>query len=131
MSLLMMCVSACATIIYAEDIARLYSGDEAVITLAVSLLLVAAVMQLGDGTQVTAAGALRGLKDTRVPLGINAFVYWCVGFAVAYLLGVRLGYGARGVWFGLCCCLWVAGILLTLRFRSVITGLISEPRVTD
>ncbi len=131
MSLVMMCVSACATIAYAEDIARLYSGDEAVITLAVSLLLVAAVMQLGDGTQVTAAGALRGLKDTRIPLGINAFVYWCVGFTIAYVLGVRLGYGARGVWFGLCCCLWVAGILLTLRFRSVITGLISEHRVTD
>ena len=129
MCLLMMCVSACCTVAFAADIARLYSSDEAVITLATSLLVIAAIMQLGDGSQVTAAGALRGLKDTRIPLCINAFVYWCVGFSIAYVLGVRSGYGAHGVWIGLCCCLWVAGILLTLRFRQVINRRIADLRL--
>jgi MATE family multidrug resistance protein len=128
MCLFMMCISACCTIAYAPHIARLYSGDEAVITLATSLLFIAALMQFGDGSQVTAAGALRGLKDTRVPLAINAFVYWCVGFSIAYFLGVRSGYGAHGVWIGLCCCLSVAGVLLTLRFRQVVNRHIADLR---
>jgi MATE family multidrug resistance protein len=85
-------------------------------------------MQFGDGSQVTAAGALRGLKDTRAPLAINAFVYWCVGFSIAYFLGVRSGYGAHGVWIGLCCCLSVAGVLLTLRFRQVVNRHIADLR---
>ncbi len=123
MCFLLMCVSAGLTIVYADTIARLYSNDAEVITLATSLLLIAAVLQLGDGSQVTAAGALRGLKDTKVPLLINAFVYWCVGFVVAYVLGVGLDYGARGVWFGLCCCLWIAAVLLTLRFRNVMNSM--------
>lgn len=128
MCFLLMCISAGLTAASAGAIARLYSGDEAVITLATSLLFIAAVMQLGDGSQVTAAGALRGLKDTRIPLLINAFVYWCVGFGIAYLLGVRFGYGARGVWIGLGVCLWVAAILLTLRFHKVMNSLIIAPR---
>jgi multidrug resistance protein, MATE family len=120
MCLLVMCISASCTIAYAQDIASLYSRDASVIRLAAALLVIAAIMQLGDGCQVAAAGALRGLKDTRVTLLINATVYWGVGFTVAYYAGVRLDYGPFGVWFGLCCCLWTAGIWLSLRFRSVI-----------
>jgi MATE family multidrug resistance protein len=126
MCLLLMCVSAALTIANASGIAELYSSDRDVIVLSTSLLFIAAVLQLGDGSQVTAAGALRGIKDTKVPLLINAFVYWCVGFAVAYLLGVILGYGARGVWFALCSCLWIAAILLTLRFRKVMNAIIAR-----
>ncbi|HCU89484.1 MAG TPA: MATE family efflux transporter, partial [Gammaproteobacteria bacterium] len=126
MCLVIMCASAACTVAFGTDIARLYSTDDAVVALAASLLMIAALMQLGDGMQVTAAGALRGLKDTRIPLGINAFVYWCVGFSIAYTLGVHFDYGAPGVWVGLCCCLWVAGILLTMRFRHVINRQISK-----
>jgi MATE family multidrug resistance protein len=128
MCFVIMCVSGTVTIVCADLIAGLYSGDADVVALAVSLLIVAAVMQLGDGSQATAAGALRGLKDTRIPLFINAFVYWCVGFTVAYWLGVQRGMGAWGVWFGLSCCLWLAAITLTLRFRKVMTAMIASQK---
>lgn len=126
MCFLLMCFSAALTIAYAGGIARLYSNDADVIAMSASLLIIAAALQLGDGSQVTAAGALRGLKDTRVPLLINGFVYWCVGFSVAYIVGVILDYGAQGVWFGLCSCLWLAAILLTLRFRRVMNNVIAR-----
>jgi MATE family multidrug resistance protein len=121
---ILMCLTGAATIVFAVDIAHLYSDDANVVALSASLLILAAVMQLGDGSQVTAAGALRGLKDTRIPLLINAVVYWGVGFTIAYYVGVSLAYGAWGVWFGLACCLWLAAIALTLRFRSVMRHLI-------
>ncbi|MDX1419927.1 MAG: MATE family efflux transporter [Rubricoccaceae bacterium] len=88
-----------------------------VVSLAALLLGVAAVFQLFDGVQATAAGALRGLKDTRVPMLIGGFSYWVVGMSAAVGLGFGLDLGAPGVWGGLTLGLATAAALLTLRFR--------------
>ena len=80
------------------------------------LLLMAAVFQLSDGLQVGALGALRGLKDTRVPLIINVISYLMIGLPGAYLLGIRVVYGQEGVWSGIIAGLSVAAILHNLRF---------------
>ncbi|MBD2448236.1 MATE family efflux transporter [Nostoc sp. FACHB-152] len=91
-------------------------SNENVVNLAVRLLVVAAIFQIVDGVQVTAAGALRGLKDTRIPLLIGIFAYWCVGLPIGYALGIWLGYGAIGLWWGLAIGLASAAIVLTWRF---------------
>ncbi|MCC5984600.1 MAG: MATE family efflux transporter [Rhodobacteraceae bacterium] len=87
-----------------------------IIPLGVSLLLVAALFQLADSAQVMAMGLLRGVKDTRVPMYIAAGSYWIAGFGGSYLLGVTLGFGPQGVWFGLVIGLTLAAVLLMLRF---------------
>ena len=96
-----------------------YAGrgaDASVAALAASLLGVAAVFQLFDGVQATVAGALRGLKDTRVPMLIAAGAYWGVGLGVAAVAGLRLGGGAPGLWWGLTLGLAVAAVGLSARF---------------
>ncbi len=107
------------TLFCAPLIARAYTHDAAVIGLASSLLGISAILQMGDGTQSAAAGALRGLKDTRVPMLINGSIYWGIGFATAYLLGVVFNWQAQGIWCGLALALCVAAVTLTLRFRYV------------
>lgn len=92
------------------------ASNAPVVSLAVTLLGVAAVFQVFDGVQVSAAGALRGLKDTRVPMVIGFVAYWAVGLSAGYLLGFRLGWGAVGLWWGLVIGLASAAILLTWRF---------------
>jgi MATE family multidrug resistance protein len=87
------------------------------VELAALLLGIAAVFQLFDGTQATAAGALRGLKDTRVPMLIGGFSYWVVGMSAAVGLGFGLRLGATGIWWGLTLGLATAAVLLTARFR--------------
>ena len=84
--------------------------------IAVGLLGVAVVFQVADGVQCVAAGALRGLGDTRVPFVIAAFGYWGIGFPAAWWLTVRAGWGAPGSWWGLAASLTVVAILLTRRF---------------
>ncbi len=54
------------------------------------MLGIAAVFQLFDGVQAAVAGALRGLKDTRVPMLIAAVSYWGVGLTVGGVLGLAL-----------------------------------------
>ena len=111
---------AMATWIGSAHIAELYTRDASVTALASTLLLASGFLQWGDGTQSAAAGALRGLKDTRVPMVINGTIYWGVGFATAWLLGVEFGLGGIGIWAGLALALCTAAVVLTLRFRHIV-----------
>ncbi|MFB2875437.1 MATE family efflux transporter [Floridanema aerugineum] len=94
-------------------------ANTAVVNQAKALLRVAAFFQIADGIQVTAVGALRGLKDTRIPMLIGIFAYWCIGLTSGYLLGIKLGFGSVGLWWGLALGLAVASIILTWRFSVV------------
>ena len=85
-------------------------------TTAISLLAIAAVFQVSDGMQSAAAGALRGLGDTRVPFVLAAVSYWGVGFPAAWWLTARAGAGAVGAWWGLAGGLMLVATLLTGRF---------------
>lgn len=89
---------------------------EIVLALATSYLAVAAVFQIADGLQVTAAHALRGLQDTRVPLAIAAFGYWILAFPTAVLLGLFTPLNGIGVWIGFALGLATAAALLIRRF---------------
>jgi MATE family multidrug resistance protein len=86
---------------------------------AVSLLFMAAVFQISDGLQVGSFGALRGLKDTRIPMIVNFISYWVIGFPAGYMLGISLGYGPEGLWIGLICGLTVAAFLHNYRFNKL------------
>ena len=86
--------------------------------IAAGLLLMAAIFQLSDGVQVGAAGALRGFKDTAIPMTMCIFSYWVVGFPLAYVFGVRQG-GGRYVWIGFIAGLTVSAVLLVSRHLYV------------
>jgi len=87
---------------------------------AVVLLRLAGVFQVFDGTQVTASGALRGLKDTRVPMLLAAFGYWGIGFWLGRALAFEGGFGAAGLWCGLVAGLATSAICLTVRLWLVL-----------
>jgi MATE family multidrug resistance protein len=95
-----------------------------VVLQATSLLSIAAVFQVFDGIQVTAAGALRGLRDTRAPMIVALIAYWVVGLSSGYLMGFQLNMAGVGLWWGLVLGLTVAAILLWWRFYRKINSLI-------
>jgi MATE family multidrug resistance protein len=101
------------------------------VAIAVRLLLIAAFFQVFDGAQAIAAGALRGYRDTTVPMVIAAFGYWGVGFVGGWVFAFPLGYGAAGMWWGLAAGLAVVAILLGVRLltRSAIEIPVARPPV--
>ncbi|RMH93752.1 MATE family efflux transporter [Lysobacter pythonis] len=109
-------VSGVAMVSGHDFIVARYTQDAAVAALASALLLYAAAFQFPDGIQVLSAGALRGLKDTRVPMFLAAFAYWGIGMPLGAGLGLALGWGPKGMWIGLIAGLVVASVLLTTRF---------------
>jgi MATE family multidrug resistance protein len=102
-------------------IARLFTPNPAVIQVGAQLLLVAAAFQLFDGLQTVATGALRGAGDTRTPMLANFFAYWLAGLPLGYVLCFRLGWGALGIWIGLCGGLMMIGsaLLITWHRRNL------------
>ena len=114
---LIMCVTAVLFFTIPEAIVGIYTKDPAVIALAVPLIFMAAIFQISDGLQVGGFGALRGLKDTRVPMVVNFISYWLIGFPVGYVLGIKMAIGPEGLWIGLISGLSVAAVLHNLRFH--------------
>jgi multidrug resistance protein, MATE family len=120
------CVAALtlAVILARFATARFFLGEAAesagaVIDLTAVLLLIGATFFVADGIQTVAAGALRGMNDTRIPLLFAAISYWLIGFPAAYGFAFRADLGAIGVWIGLSCGTAVYAALLILRFRRL------------
>ena len=95
---------------------RLYTDEPAVSSVAVQLLFLAAIFQFSDGIQVGAAGGLRGLKDTTVPMFYAVVAYWLIGMTVGYQLTFTYELGPRGMWMGMIAGLTVGAIMFGARF---------------
>jgi len=110
------------TVAFRDVIPLLFLGSEgaaAVETAKVSamLLLIGSSFFVADGVQGVAAGALRGLNDTRMPMLFAAVSFWVVGFTGSYGLAFWAGFGAVGVWIGFSLGVATFAALLTWRFH--------------
>jgi MATE family multidrug resistance protein len=92
----------------------------AVLAIAGPFVVIAGVFQLVDGLQAIAAGLLRGLKDTRIPMILALISYWPIGFFAAWFFAFPAGFGGIGVWFGFLAGLAAASVLLNWRFYRLV-----------
>jgi MATE family multidrug resistance protein len=114
-----MSLSALFLLVFRDVVVDLYTDDAAVKGIAISLLLMAAIFQVADGVQIGAAGALRGYKDTRVPMAVNMFAYWVLAFPLAFLAAITFKAPPNYVWGGFVAGLGTAAILLTWRYSRL------------
>jgi MATE family multidrug resistance protein len=109
---------------------RVFTADQRIIDIGVSLLGIAAAFQLFDGTQAVATGALRGISETRMPMIVNVIGHWFLGLPVGYLLCFRFGWGVRGLWIGLSIGLVVTALVLTMVWwKRSLTLVMQNPEV--
>lgn len=89
---------------------------EEVLSLAGKFFLLAALFQFFDVAQVMFNGALRGMKDTVIPMWLGMVSYWLVGIGSGYWLAFRMEMNGSGVWWGLVLGIAASGVLLAWRF---------------
>ncbi len=123
MALVMMTACALVFILGRNILPGLYVEDSEVLAIASSLLILAGLFQLSDGTQVVCIAALRGLQDVKIPSVLIFISYWVIGLPLGYWLAFTLGYGAIGIWLGLSIGLTLTAIAMFLRFRSMVNKL--------
>ena len=115
-----MTVMATLMFIFPRDLITLFLEDTpenaTVIDLGVSFLRIAALFQIVDGWQVVAAGMLRGIHDTRVPMVFALFGYWAIGLGVGIALAFALDWRGVGIWSGLAAGLGVVSLLMLWRW---------------
>jgi MATE family multidrug resistance protein len=99
--------------------------------LAATLLLIGASFFVTDGVQGIAAGALRGLNDTRVPMLFAAVSFWLIGFTCAYGLAFPGGLGAVGIWIGFSTGVATFAALLVCRFHELTVSQDARRRTKD
>lgn len=116
---LFMTFSAVFLLVFRDAVVGLYTSDASVQAIAISMLLMAAVFQVADGVQIGAAGALRGFKDTRMPMVINTFSYWVLAFPLSYMAAVTFRSPPSYIWGGFVIGLTMAAVLLTFRYNRV------------
>ncbi|HAS8158118.1 TPA: MATE family efflux transporter [Vibrio vulnificus] len=113
--------TALLTVVLREQIALLYTDNRVVITLAMQLLIFAAIYQCTDAIQVIAAGALRGYKDMRAIFNRTFIAYWLLGLPTGYVLGLTdwivEPMGAQGFWVGFIVGLSSAAVMLGVRLH--------------
>ncbi|WP_148255121.1 MATE family efflux transporter [Aidingimonas lacisalsi] len=108
-----------------STIISLYTTNQAVHQLAMSLIGFAMLYQISDSLQVNMAGALRGYKDTRIIMVITLISYWLIGLGGGHWLGTRglsqwlEPLGVHGYWIGLIAGLTVAAMLLGWRLHAI------------
>jgi MATE family multidrug resistance protein len=123
-----MALSAAMLVALAGSIAWLFlapgnPGAAETAALAATMLVLAGLFQLSDGVQAVASGALRGLKDTRVPMLLAGLGYWIIGLPLGLLLALLGGFGPIGLWIGLSAGLFlVAGMMLARWMRLSASG---------
>jgi MATE family multidrug resistance protein len=96
------------------------ADSAAVLAIAGPFVVIAGIFQLVDGLQAIAAGLLRGLKDTRIPMVLALISYWPIGFFCAWFFAFPAGFGGIGVWFGFLSGLAAAAVLLNWRFYRLV-----------
>ncbi len=112
-----------------EYLPWIYTSDKAVITIASQLLIIAALFQLFDGAQIVGLGILRGIGDVNIPTLITFVAYWLIGIPAGYYLGMVLGWGANGIWYGLTLGLLVSAALLFTRFHYFSKKLVRQAHI--
>ncbi len=105
-------------VVIPRHLALPFTDKAPVVALIVSYLRINAVCEPFLAVGMVLSGALQGAGDTRMPTWIEFVINWPTRLALAWLLGIRLGYGPIGMWIALSGTTVLYGILMAAWFRT-------------
>jgi putative MATE family efflux protein len=95
-----------------------FTGDERLLELAGSVLVIALFHEPGRNFNTIIIPALKGAGDVRFPVYVGVLSMWGISVCGAWLFGLRWGFGLVGVWIAMALDEWVRGIIMLLRWKS-------------
>lgn len=118
MAMIVSCTMGGVFILFSFQLASLYTKDLAVASMAAIILKIMALSQIGQSTQLSLAGALRGAGDTMYPLYASIFGIWIFRVFVAYIFVSVFHWGLIGAWVALALDQYTRAAVVYFRYRS-------------
>ena len=119
-------ICAILMILFGGYLPYAFTNDNAVVTVAKQLLILAAFFQISDATQAIGVGLCRGIKDVVKPTIYVAIAYWAIGIPIGYSLAFPLKMGVSGIWIGFVIGLSFSAALLNYRFFKIVHTVIER-----
>lgn len=119
LAILFMGIAGVLYIIFRNEIPYIFTEDPTVVEYAAGMLVIAALFQVFDATQMAGFASLRGLKDVNRPFLYSFTAYYIIGLPAAYLVCFTMGMGANGIWVGLALGLFTVAVLSQIRFAKL------------
>jgi MATE family multidrug resistance protein len=82
-----------------------------------SFFWIAAAFVCFDSLKLLATCLLRGLKDTFIPMLLGLAAYWGIGICSGYLFAFVFHGEGVGIWCGIALGIFIAAVILWLRWR--------------
>jgi len=105
------------------QLVSIYTDQPEVIDITIKLIFIATLFMMVDSIQVTITGALRGMKDTIIPMFMSGISYWLIGFPLGYVLAEVYDLQVVGYWTGFIAGLTAAAILMSYRLMVMLKRL--------
>lgn len=94
----------------------LFTDDKQVIALGSTIMLIAAVLEIGRTTNLVVITSMKAAGDVKFPTILAIFSMWGLSVALAYVLGIVFGMGLAGVWIGMAADEIFRGIVVLIRW---------------
>ncbi len=112
-------IGAAATLsLVSPFLLQLFTSDPAIIAASVFLIRMGLVLEPGRVFNIVVINSLRATGDARFPVLIGMLSMWGVWVPLAWLLGIKLGWGMPGIWVAMICDEWLRGMLMYRRWRQ-------------
>lgn len=104
-------------ILFGPSLTKIISDDPIHLDLVPKCLFASGCIQVFFALAMVVRNGLRGVGDTKWILGITVFGCYAIRLPLAWYLGIRLGHGLVGIWWGLMLELAVRGMMFLARFK--------------
>jgi len=118
--------AAVAVFLFAERLMTIFTGDSGVIAIGVSYLRVAAFIFCAYVILYINVFALQGMKKPMFAIWIGVVRQFLAPIPVFFLLANHLGWGIRGIWWGIFLVTWTAAVVSILYVRQMVIRMLKD-----
>ncbi|MGO4547625.1 MATE family efflux transporter [Paenibacillus sp. 2TAB23] len=111
-------VNAFLIFLFGKQLLALFTDSKEIVALGVSLLGMNLLLQPGKMINMALGNALNAVGDTRYTMWTSVFSMWLVATALAYYVGIELGWGLIGIYACMILDEYIRGTLSLLRWRG-------------
>jgi putative MATE family efflux protein len=87
----------------AGPLLHVFTEDAAIVRMAQTLLLMGFILEPARTSNILVGGSLRGSGDARFVAVASIALTWGIAVPLAYVFGLKLGWGLVGVWLAMIC----------------------------